>query len=142
MPPIMPQPGMPAQGAMPTAPAPQGQAPAHTGSGSVPQANHGNQAQAMIAVQNAVKMLEQALPMIPMGSPLHEKIHKVALELSKELTQGEDNPALQMQSLVQMMRHASQQQPMNALSKLSAPPPNTPPATMPGGETPPPTAGA
>jgi hypothetical protein len=92
----------------------------------------------MLSVRNAVKMLEQALPLIPMGSPMHEKIHKVALELSKELTQGEENPALQMQQLVQMMRQASQQQPMSALGKLSAPPANTPPATMPpGGTTPP-----
>lgn len=121
---------MPGQSPAAAPPAPGG-APAHAGPGTMPQGNHGNQAAAMMSVRNAVKMLEQALPMIPMGSPLHEKIHKVALDLSKEMQQGEENPALQLQSLVQMMRSASQQQPMNALSKLSAPPPNTPPATSP-----------
>lgn len=118
---------------MPNAPSPAapppGAAPAHAGPGTMPQGNQGNQAAAMMSVRNAVKMLEQALPMIPMGSPLHEKIHKVALDLSKELTQGEENPALQLQSLVQMMRSASQQQPMSALSKLAAPSPTAPPAS-------------
>jgi len=126
-------PAMPGQAA-PTPPT--GAAPAHAGPGTMPSGNQGNQAAAMMAVRNAVKMLEQALPMIPMGSPLHEKIHKVALDLSKEMSQGEANPALQLQSLVQMMRSASQQQPMNALSKLSTPAPGAPPAT---GEEQPPT---
>lgn len=123
----------PVSGATP--PPPAGGAAAHAGPGTMPQSNHGNQAAAMMSVRNAVKMLEQALPMIPMGSPLHEKIHKVALDLSKEMQQGEENPALQLQSLVQMMRSASQQQPMSALSKLAAPPPNTPPATTPPPES-------
>lgn len=121
---------MPMPGQAPAAPTPPpGASPSHAGPATMPQGNQGNQAKAMLDIRNAVKMLEQALPMIPMGSPLHEKIHKVALDLSKELTQGDENPALQMQQLVQMMRSASQQQPINALSKLTAPPPNTPPAT-------------
>lgn len=131
---------MPMPGQAPAAPTPPpGAAPGHAGPATMPQGNQGNQAKAMLDIRNAVKMLEQALPMIPMGSPLHEKIHKVALDLSKELTQGDENPALQMQQLVQMMRSASQQQPINALSKLAAPPPNTPPATA-GGEQPQPGA--
>ncbi len=129
---MMPMPGQAPASPMP----PQGAAPAHAGPAAMPSGNQGNQSKAMLDIRNAVKMLEQALPMIPMGSPLHEKIHKVALDLSKELTQGDENPALQMQQLVQMMRSASQQQPINALSKLSAPPPNTPPATA-GAEPPP-----
>lgn len=113
-------------------------APAHAGPATMPQGNQGNAAKAMLDVRNAVKMLEQALPMIPMGSPLHEKIHKVALDLSKELNQGDENPALQLQSLVQMMRSASQSQPMNALGRMfpgqSA---TTPPATGAAPEQPP-----
>lgn len=112
-------------------------APAHAGPATMPQGNQGNAAKAMLDVRNAVKMLEQALPMIPMGSPLHEKIHKVALDLSKELNQGDENPALQLQSLVQMMRSASQAQPMNALGRMfPGQSPTTPPAT--GGASPPP----
>jgi hypothetical protein len=96
----------------------------------MPQGNQGNAAAAMQDVQNAVKMLEKALPMIPMGSPLHEKIHKVTLELSKELTSGQENPALQLQSLVQMMRQSAQSQPMNALGRMyPGAGANTPPAT-------------
>ena len=105
-----------------------GAAPAGVGPATAASGNQGNTAAAMLSVRNAVKMLEQALPLIPMGTPLHEKIHKVALDLSKELTQGEENPALQMQQLVQMLRMASQQQPMGALSKMAAPPAQTPPA--------------
>ena len=123
----------------PGAPAPKPAAPAGMGPATMPQGNQGNQVAAMQMVQNAVKMLEQALPMIPMGSPMHEKIHKVALDLSKEIGQGKENPALQIQSLIQMMRQAGQQQPMSALSKMAAPTPTTPPATA---AAPEPTEGA
>lgn len=107
-------------------------APPHAGPATMPQANQGNLAAAMQKVRIGMKALEEALPMIPMGSPLHSKIHKVALDLAKDLPQGDENPALQLQSLVQMLRNSSQQQPMNALSKLMpGQQPNTPPATEP-----------
>lgn len=121
---------MPPQGGTPMA------APAHAGPATMPQGNQGNQAQAMLSVRNAIKMLEQALPMVPMGSPLHEKIHRVTLDLSKELAQGDENQALQLQQLVKHMREQAQQQPISALSRMAAPPPNAPPATAPAAPEP------
>jgi hypothetical protein len=53
-------------------------------------------------------------------------VQKVTSELVKELSQGDENQALQLQSLVQMMRSQSQQQPMSALSRLYPSQPQSP----------------
>ena len=134
----LPIPGQPAP--QPATPPGIRQAPPGVGPATAPQGNQGNTAAAMQDIRNAVKMLEKSLPMIPMGSPLHEKIHKVTLDLSKELTQGDENPALQLQSLVQMLRSQQQSQPLSALSRLyPGAQGNTPPATG-GAPEPQPTA--
>ncbi len=92
----------------------------------MPQGNPGNTAAAMTDVRNAVQMLEKALPNIPMGTPLHEEIMKATSGLVKKLSQGDENQALQLQSLVQLMRQKSQQQPMAALSRLYPATPQVP----------------
>jgi len=112
---------LPGQPAPQTPPPAMAAAPAHTGPATMPQGNPGNVAAAMMQVKNAVEMLQKALPSIPMGTPLHEKVLKVTGELVKELSeggQGGENQALQLQSLVQMLRSSQQQQPLSALSKL------------------------
>src|SRR5271170_3416887 len=111
-------------------------APAQSGPGTMPQGNPGNSAAAMMQVRNAVQMLEKALPSIPLGSPLHAKIQKVTTELVKELSQGDENQGLQLQSLVQMMRSQAQQQPMSALSKLMPSSPQSPALPAAGGAQP------
>lgn len=116
-------------------------APPNSGPATMPQGNPGNSAAAMLQVRNAVQMLEKALPSIPMGSPLHSKIMKVTSELVKELSQGDENQALQLQSLVQMMRSQSQQQPTAALTRMFPQTPQTP-ALPQAGETPPAQAAA
>jgi hypothetical protein len=89
----------------------------------------------MMQVKNAVEMLQKALPSIPMGTPLHEKVLKVTGELAKELSQtgGGENQALQLQSLVQQLRSQSQQQPLAALSKLYPSQPGSPAMPPAGG---------
>jgi hypothetical protein len=72
----------------------------------------------MIEVSNAVKMLEKALPMIPMGSPIHEKILNFAKDIAKNMSQGDGNQALEINSLVQMARQAAQQAPVNQLARM------------------------
>ena len=118
-------PTAPGQPQMPPTVAP---AAAHAGPATMGQGNPGNVASAMMQVKNAVEMLQKALPSIPMGTPLHEKVLKVTSELAKELSQtgGGENQALQLQSLVQQLRSQSQQQPMSALSKLSPSQPSSP----------------
>lgn len=107
---------------------------------TTPQPASGNAAAAMNDVRNAVTMLEKALPAIPMGSPLHTEILSVTTKLAKHLTPGDGQPGLELQSLLQMARQASQSQPMAALSRLM-PQPGQPPAMGappgPGGEAPP-----
>lgn len=96
------------------------------------QPHAGGAAAALNEVRNAVTMLEKALPQIPMGSPLHTEILQTTQKLAKHLTPGEGNQGLELQSLLQMARQASQQQPMAALSRLMPPPGGAP--AMPGGE--------
>jgi hypothetical protein len=74
---------------------------------------------AMIEIQNAVKMLEKALPMIPMGAPVHEKILNFCKEIGKTLSEGSGggNHALELQSLIQMARQSAQQAPVAALAR-------------------------
>jgi len=91
------------------------------------QPNMGNAVKAMSDVRNAVKMLESALPSIPIGSPLHGEILNSTKALLKHLQPGDGNSGLDLMSLLQMARGASTSQPMQALMK-QAPAPNTPPA--------------
>ncbi len=129
----MPIPGSPpAPGATP----PQmGAAPAGAGPVAKPQGAQGNVAQALSLVRNALEMLQKALPMIPMGSPQHGDLLKAISMISKHMEQGEGNKGVDLQSLLQMARQASQQSPVQAANRMF-PAPNAPPA-MP---TPPPAA--
>lgn len=106
---------------------------------TTPQPNAGAAAAAMQDVQNAVRMLEQALPKIPMGTPLHTEILSATTKLSKHMQPGEGHQGLELQSLLQMARQASQQSPMAALSRMMPQPNQAPamPAAGPGGGAPP-----
>lgn len=124
----MPMPGQLPPSVSPAAP--------NAGPVAVPQGNQGNTAQALTYVRSAVEMMQKALPMIPMGSPLHADLLKATSSISKHMEQGEGNKGVDMQSLLQMARQAGQQSPMQALNRLH-PTPNAAPA-MPA----PPPAGA
>lgn len=108
-------------------------APRAIGPVTTPQGNAGNAAAAMNDVRNAVMMLEKALPQIPMGTPLHTEILNVTQKLAKHMNPGDGNPGLELQSLLQMARSASQSQPMAALGRMGAAP-GAGPAMMPGAE--------
>jgi hypothetical protein len=97
---------------------------------TTPQPHAGNVAAAMNDVRNALRMLEKSLPQIPLGTPLHTEILKATQTLAKHLQPGDGNEGLELQSLLQMARQASQSAPMSALSRIGAPP-GAPPA-MPG----------
>jgi hypothetical protein len=131
---------MPVPGALP----PQlAAAPANVGPVTVPQANPGNISMALKKVQAGVHAFEEALPMIPMGSPLHAKLLKVTAEVAKEISElGEKGGDAQgqIQQLLQMARSTAQSAPMQAMSRMFTPP-NAPPA-MAGGGAPPVGAGA
>lgn len=111
-------------------------APANVGPAVAPQGNQGNVAMALIDVRNAVNLIQKALPMIPLGAPLHAELLDTVKKISKHLTPGDDNHGLQLQSLLQMARSASSQPPVAALARLAAPGPNAAPA-MASPESPP-----
>lgn len=115
----MPMPGQLPPSAAPAAP--------NAGPAAVPQGNQGNSAQALSLVRNAVEMMQKALPMIPMGSPLHGDLLKATSTISKHMEQGQGNKGVDVQSLLQMARQASQQSPLAALNRMH-PAPNAAPA--------------
>lgn len=106
---------LPPQGGLPS---PLTQAPANAGAASMPQGNAGNIQAALVKVKNATKMLEEALPLIPMGTPEHEKIAKMIAELSKGLGKASENPQLEVGSLLQMAKNNAQSAPMAAMSRM------------------------
>lgn len=125
----MPLPGqIPPIAGTPTPPSP--------GPIAAPQGNQGNLVQAMSLVRNGLEMLQKAIPLIPMGSPQHADLLRAVSMISKHMETNEGNKGIDLQSLLQMAREASQQSPVQALNRLH-PAPNTPPA-MP---TPPAAAG-
>lgn len=111
-------------------------APPNLGAATTPQGNPGLAVKAMSDVRNAVTMLESALPHIPMGTPLHGEILNATKSLLKHLNAGDQNPGLDLMSLVQMARTQAQQQPMAALMRnfQGNQPPALPPAapSLPG----------
>lgn len=105
---------MPPQGGLPS---PMTQSPANAGAASMPQGNQGNLQAAMIKVKTAVKMLEEALPLIPFGSEEHSKLAKVIGELSGAAKKAGDNPQLEMSAMQQMMKNHAQNAPIAAMMK-------------------------
>lgn len=102
---------------------------------TTPQPNAGSAAAAMSKVRNAVSMLEEALPGIPMGTPAHTEILNTLTKLSKTFSGeggGGGQKGIDLMTLLQSARQASQASPMAALSKMMQPP-GAPPA-MPGAE--------
>lgn len=104
-----------------------------------PQGHGGNVAMAMMEVHNAVQSLERALPMVPMGSPLHTEILNATKNIIKHLPPGSENPQLQLMAAINAARQQSQQQPMAAMNRLFPPPsgaPAGPPPAAGGGPMP------
>jgi hypothetical protein len=126
MPMPMPVPGQ-APGAVPPQP--------NAGAATVPQGNQGNQVQALSLVRNGLEMFQKAISMIPMGAPLHADLLKAISTVSKHMEHNDANKGVDIQSLLQIARQASQQSPVQALNRMN-PAPNAPPA-MPTPPTPP-----
>jgi len=118
-----------------------GAARPNVGPVTTPQPNAGNAAAGMSKVRNAITMLEEALPMIPMGTPAHTEILGTLSKLTKTFSGGSGGgeKGIDLMSLLQSARQASQSSPMAALSKMMAPQGQPPamPGAAPGGEAPP-----
>jgi hypothetical protein len=109
---------------------------------TIPQRNPGNVLQAIQKLHAATIMLEEALPLIPMGIPLHAAVMKAATELTKHIGEAKQEASTTMQTLMQAMRGLSNQsqQAMAARQTGGMPTPGQPPAMPP--PSPMPQAGA
>lgn len=129
----MQMPGKP-QGGLPPA---LMQAPPNAGPITVPQANQGNITAAIAKIQNAMKMLEESLPMIPMGSPLHTEVLNTIKGMSKQMKNASENPQLQQASLMNQLRSNSADSNKAAMMRMLATQNNPGAAPAMGGGTPP-----
>ena len=85
---------------------------------TTPQPGAGNIHAASEKVKTAVKLLEEALPLIPMGMPLHTEIMQATTKLVKHLSDSAQSPGTELQTLLNMARQSAQSQPMMALSRM------------------------
>lgn len=95
-------------------------APAGVGPVSIPQGNPGNTQAALTKIRNALQMLEQALPEIPMGMPMHTDVLKAVQNLSKHLAEGAESKGLDIQSLIQATKQSAQSAPLAAMQRMFA----------------------
>lgn len=106
---------MPPSGGLP---GPLAQAPANAGAMVSPQGNQGNIGAALVKIKNALKMLEEALPLVPMGDELHTDLLNTMKQLSKPLKKSSDNPQMEVGSLLQMAKQNAQSAPMAAMARM------------------------
>ena len=120
-------------------PAPGGPPPGNLGPVTVPQANPGNIMQAAQKLAAAHKMIMEALPALPLGTPLHESVMKIATDLGKNLTKAGQDAQMTIQTLMSAMRGVRNDSQMSAVAKMQGqappggPPATPPPAAPPGG---------
>lgn len=92
----------------------------------------GASAQASAVLHVGVEALQKALPLLPMGSELHNAVLKAVSDIAKRMEGAQDNAAM-IQQLVSMAREA-QAQPQQAAQMRGMMPggaPNAPPMMPP-----------
>lgn len=102
-------------------PSPLASATANAGPISSPQGNAGNVQAAMAKVSSGVKMLQEALPLIPMGNELHSKLLGAIKTLAEAMNKEGESPStpkLDISSILQMIKQHTQNAPQNAAAKL------------------------
>lgn len=114
-------------------PSPMTTAPANAGAISAPQGNQGNMQAAMSKISNGLKMLQEALPLIPMGNEVHAELLKSISGLAKVMNKEGESPTtskLDISSILQMIKQHTQSAPQSAMARmLPAQGANQPPAT-------------
>lgn len=96
------------------------QSPPNVGPVTMPQGNQGNIAGALAKVSAGLKMFEEALPLIPMGSAEHQAILDAIKSVSKHLKKGEENAQLEQAALVQQLKAAPNQAQQAAMARMMA----------------------
>lgn len=90
----------------------------------------GNVSAAMLDLKNALNLLQRALPNLPMGDELHSTVLQCVTKLSKSASSIPEQPGLQQQSMLSMIRSMGANPMQGALNKM-LPQPGQGPA-MPG----------
>lgn len=80
-----------------------------------PSGNPGEEANGVAMVQEAVDILEKALPMLPVGHPIHKAATGAISSLSKHAPPQAGSPGVGLQALKQLLASKMQQSPMAAL---------------------------
>ncbi len=117
MPLPMPLPQKPAGGL----PSPLAAPPSNAGPISQPGGNQGNVQAAMAKISSGLKMIQEALPLIPMGNELHTKVLGAVKTLAEAMNkEGEapTTPKLDLSSILQMIKQHTQNAPQNAAARL------------------------
>src|ERR1700677_1010684 len=99
-------------------PSPMTQAPANAGAATMPQANAGNIQAALTKIKAGTRMLQEALPLIPIGHDKHLKLMKIVSELSKEINDVSENPQQESASLQAAAQNVAKQAPMANMARL------------------------
>jgi hypothetical protein len=91
---------------------PMGNSPAAVASG-----NPGANAGAVAKIREAVKIISQALPELPVGSSMQMAVSKAVTALSKEFPESEAAPGMQQTALRDLAAQAQKQQVLRALMR-------------------------
>lgn len=62
----------------------------------------------MTLLKTALETMQSALPMLPLGSPLHASALKAVADISKQMSKGPDDNSDTIQQLAQIARQSSQ----------------------------------
>jgi len=133
--------GLPPGMGMPPGAPPQMAPPGNVGPATIPQHNPGNMKKAGELLNIALKAMNEAIPNIPLGTPVHGKILKMVTDLDKVIKEGAEavqNTVQQMMQLMQAMK--AKQQAQGQASMMAPPPPTQGPAMPPMGAPPPPSS--
>lgn len=117
----LPTPPLPMQKPAGGLPSPLAQAAPNGGPISAPQGNQGNVQAAMAKISSGLKMLQEALPLVPMGNELHSKLLGAVKTISEAMHKEGDSPStpkLDISSILQMIKQHTQNAPQNAMAKM------------------------
>lgn len=91
-------------------------APPGAGPAVAPHGNPGNQMESLGKLKQAVTMLQEALPGIPMGTTLHKNVMSSISNIGKHMSEMQDSPQMKMQNLLSMIAKIKQQAPQAGLA--------------------------
>jgi hypothetical protein len=108
-----------------------GAPPANLGGVTIPQSNPGNIKAALEKLHAAAQLINDAIPSIPLGTPLHTEVLKMATNLNKHLGEAQEHAQGTIQTMLQAIQQMRQKPGLGASGGAPPPPQPQPPATAP-----------